>query len=150
MKVAITSQEEISKLNSVLSEMEWLSKDFRSGYSFSDINWENYENLSKLPTHDSETFLEVLCHKIAGNHFQRIFMNLSTLLDNCADLKQTTLDFNPTIKAGFESIDLLREIDDYLKPNQKNSIFSSSILHEKIKSILAKVPVDLAVSENDG
>ena len=150
MKVAITSQEEISKLNSVLSEIEWLSKDFRSGYDFNGIDWENYESLQDLPQDNAEEFLKVLCHKIAGNHFQRIFMNLSTLLDNCADLKQTTLDFNPTIKAGFESIDLLREIDDYLKPNQKNSIFSSSILHEKIKSILAKVPVDLAVSENDG
>lgn len=150
MKVAITSQEEISQLNSVLSEMEWLSKDFRSGYDFDGIDWENYESLQDLPKDNSEEFLKVLCHKIAGNHFQRIFMNCGTLLDNCADLEQTTLDFNPTIKAGFEAIDLLREIDDYLKPNPKNNIFSSSILHTKIQSLLAKVPVDLAFSENDG
>ena len=65
MKVAITSQEEISKLNSVLSEIEWLSKDFRSGYDFKGIDWENYESLQDLPKDDSEEFLKVLCHKIA-------------------------------------------------------------------------------------
>lgn len=149
MKLAKTNQEEISRLNSLLNEIEWMSKDFRSCKDFSDLDWEGYERLEELPKDDAEEFLKVLCHKIAGNHFQRILFNCSTLLDNCADENQDTLDFNPTIKAGFEAIELLKEIDDYLAPNPKNHIYSQSVLHEKIKSLLSKVPVDTEVSQNE-
>ena len=45
MKVAKTNQEEISRLNSLLNEIEWMSKDFRSGNDFSDLEWEGYERL---------------------------------------------------------------------------------------------------------
>jgi hypothetical protein len=105
MKVAKTNDEEISRLNALLNEVEWLSKEFRSGCDFSDINWEDYEQLSKLPKDDSEEFLKVLCHKIAGNHFQRILFNCSTLLDNCANPNLDHLDFNSDIKAGLELLE---------------------------------------------
>lgn len=61
-------------------------------------------------------------------------------------MKHDTLDFNPKIKAGFDAIELLKEIDDYLSPNPKNHIYSQSVLHEKIKSLLSKVSVDTEVS----
>jgi hypothetical protein len=46
MKVAKTNDEEISRLNTLLNEIEWLSKEFRSGNDFSDIDWNDYEQLS--------------------------------------------------------------------------------------------------------
>ncbi|AFR35867.1 hypothetical protein [Riemerella anatipestifer] len=46
MKVTKT-QEEISKLNLLLNEIEWLSKDFRSGMDFSNLEWEGYERLER-------------------------------------------------------------------------------------------------------
>ena len=149
MKVTKTNQEEITRLNSLLNEIEWVSKDLRSGYSFSDIEWEGYESLEELPKDNSEDFLEVLCHKISGNHFQRILFNCSTLLENCADKNSDTLDFNPKIKLGFEAIDLLQEIDEYLSPNPKNNIFSQSVLHEKIKAVLSKNRLISEVSQNE-
>jgi hypothetical protein len=149
MKVAKTNQEEISRLNSLLNEIECMSKDFRSGNDFSDLEWAGYEIFEELPKDDAEKFLKVLCHKIAGIHFQIILFNCSTLLDNCADENQDTLDFNPTIKAGFEAIKLLKEIYDYLASNPKNHIYSESILHEKIKSLLSKFPVDPETSQNE-
>jgi hypothetical protein len=108
MKVAKTNDEEISRLNALLNEVEWLSKEFRSGSDFSDIDWEDYEQLCKLPKDDAEEFLKVLCHTIAGNHFQRILFNCSTLLDNCADPNLDHLDFNPDIKAGLELLEKQR------------------------------------------
>jgi hypothetical protein len=146
MKVAKTNQEEISRLNSLLNEIEWLSKDFRSGNDFSDLDWEVYERLEELPKDDAEEFLKVLCHKIAGNHFQRILFNCSTLLDNCADENQDTLDFNPTIKAGFEAIELLKEISTYM---DNHHVLFNVEMKDKINALLSKVPVDTEVSQNE-
>ena len=53
MKLAKTNQEEISRLNSLLNEIEWMSKDFRSGKDFSDLDWEGYERLEELPKDDA-------------------------------------------------------------------------------------------------
>ena len=109
MKLAKTNEDEIHNLNSLLNEVEWLSKEFRSGNDLSDIDLEDYEHLSKLPKSDPEEFLKLLCHKIAANHFQRILFNCSTLLENCADPNLKHLDFNPDIKAGLELLDKQRE-----------------------------------------
>jgi hypothetical protein len=149
MKVAKTNQKEISRLNSLLNEIEWMSKDFRSGYDFSDLDWEGYERLEELPKDDAEEFLKVLCHKIAGNHFQRILFNCSTLLENCADENQDTLDFNPKIKAGFEAIDLLKEMLVFIEKTSVYSIAQNGKFHQKIKSLLSKVPLDTDVSQNE-
>lgn len=141
MKISKTNQEEISILNSLLNDIECISQDFREGNDFNDIEWEYYENLhSQFPTENIEDFFTCLVHFIAGSKFQRILMNCSVMLSNCADENQDTLDFNPKIKAGFEAIELLKEINEYLSPNAKNSICTSSIIHEKIKSLLSKVP----------
>lgn len=140
MRVAKTNQEEISRLNSLLCEIEWLSKDFRSGHDYESIDWSEYEILSTMVTdYGVEAFLETLCHKIAGNHFGRIFMNLSTLLDNCAHPGLTHLDFNPQIKAGFEALELLLEIDDFCGANDIPPKFVETF-NEKIQDILSKVP----------
>ncbi|MDY3362594.1 hypothetical protein PG623_01125 [Riemerella anatipestifer] len=134
MKVTKTTKEEISKLNLLLNEIEWLSKDFRSGMDFSNLEWEGYERLEELPKDDAEEFLKVLCHKIAGNHFQRVLMNCSVLLENCADKNEETLEFNPEIKLGFEAVALLKEIHEYT--NNKD-VFSIEIT-EKLDTFIKK------------
>ncbi|MEJ8597098.1 hypothetical protein JSO62_00100 [Riemerella anatipestifer] len=132
MKVTKTTQEEISKLNLLLNEIEWLSKDFRSGMDLSSIDWEFYEILNKLPRDSEQRFLEILCHKIAENHFQRVLMNCSVLLENCADKNERTLEFNPEIKLGFEAVELLKEIHGHIK---NKDIFSSEI-NEKLDALI--------------
>jgi hypothetical protein len=137
MRVAKTSDEEITRLNTLLQEIEWLSKDFRSGNDFAYINWDDYENLKDLPKEEAEDFLKVLCHKIAGNHFGRIFMNCITLLENCADKNLDYLDFNPQIKAGFEAFELLEELAKRTAPIGNNASAISPI-HQKISDFLEK------------
>ncbi|MEJ8598528.1 hypothetical protein JSO62_07465 [Riemerella anatipestifer] len=134
MKVTKTTQEEISKLNLLLNEIEWLSNDFRSGKDFSNLEWEGYKRLEELPKDDAEEFLKVLCHKIAVNHFQRVLMNCSVLLENCADENEETLEFNPEIKLGFEAVELLKEIHEYT--NNKD-VFSAEI-NEKLDTFIKK------------
>ena len=60
--------------------------------------------------------------------------------------KSVKVDDAQSCNAGFEAIELLKEIDNYISPNPLNYIGFDSILHEKIKSILSKVPVIDAVS----
>ena len=136
MRVAKTNEEEISRLNGLLNEIEWLSKDFRSGNDFVDINWVDFETLKDLPKDDVEYFLKVLCHKIAGNHFGRILMNCITLVENCADKNLDYLDYNPQIKAGFAAFELLEEIHKSITPEQ-NLLFDGP-LHKQISTFLEK------------
>lgn len=136
MRVAKTNEEEITRLNTLLQEIEWLSKDFRSGNDFAYINWDDFEKLQDLPRTDVEDFLKVLCHKIAGNHFGRILMNCITLLENCADKNLDYLDYNPQIKAGFEAFEMLEEIHKGITP--KESLLFEGPLHKKISAFLEK------------
>lgn len=105
LRVSKTNDDEIFKLNSLLNEIEGLSKDFRSGRGFDDIDWEDYEELSTLPKNDIEEFLIKLTHLISSVHFQRILFNCSTLLENCADPDLDYLDFNKDIKEGLNLLE---------------------------------------------
>lgn len=113
IKVAKTNPEEIHKLYATLNELEWLHKELQRG-EFDDVDWEDFEVLGKLGLvkdrgldnmeHErtAEFFLEDLVAELSGIHFQRILMNLDTLLHNCADPDAKTLEFNPNIKKGLE------------------------------------------------
>jgi hypothetical protein len=70
-------------------------------------------------------------------------------LDNCADENQDVLDFNPRIKAGFEAIDLLKEMLVFIEKTAVHSIAQHGSFHQKIKLLLSKVPVDTEASTND-
>lgn len=105
MKVGKTSEEEISRLAQLLNEIEWLHKEFQRGYNFSDIDWIDYEILQKMNRDEPEKFLKEVCASISGIHFQRILMNCSMLLENCADRELTYLDYNADIKRGLELLE---------------------------------------------
>ena len=51
-------------------------------------------------------------------------------------------EFNEIIKEtlakGRAAMELLKEIDDYLKPNPKNYIGTGSILHQKVQEIVTR------------
>lgn len=83
-----------------------------------------------------EDDLEVLCHKIASNRFQKILFNCEVLLDNCVDENSDVLDFNPTIKAGFEAIELLKDVSTKIDNDQD---VLNTEMNEKIKLLLSKV-----------
>lgn len=109
MKVGKTNPKEIATLFKVLNELEWLHKELMH-FDFEGIEWNNYEVLSKFGQNgpdeerDLQRFIEDLAAHVSGIHFQRILTNCETLLDNCADPDQRTLEFNADIREGLEML----------------------------------------------
>jgi hypothetical protein len=107
MKVTKTNTKEIQRLFKVLNEMEWLHKELQHSF-IGSVEWDEFEVLSKMGRRneageiDLESFLTDLVAYTSRIHFQRILTNLETLLDNCADPDQKTLEFNPNIAKGLE------------------------------------------------
>lgn len=108
MKLAKTSQEEISSLMEILNEVDQLKKDFQSR-RFEDIDWDDYEIMKTFPRDDAEDFLEALANHISGTRFHCVLWNCSVLLDNCADPNQDVLDFNEDIKEGLLLLEMAKE-----------------------------------------
>ena len=104
MRLAKTNHEEIYRLQNALNEVEWLHKELRNT-DFEDVDFSEFEIMSKFNKATPETFLADLVHHLAAIHFQRILWNCKTLLDNCADPESSYLDFNPDIKAGLELLE---------------------------------------------
>lgn len=105
MKVAKTNEQEILRLTHLLGEIESLSEELDGCRRLEDIDFEDKEILSKFDKNSPSEFLKELCHEIRTIHFQRILLNCSTLLENCADPNLKYLDFNPKIKAGLELLE---------------------------------------------
>lgn len=70
-------------------------------------------------------------------------------IQNCAveDVLSNREDFQDTpfkaellshLAKGRAAMELLKEIDDYLKPNPKNYIGTGSILHQKVQEIVTR------------
>jgi len=104
MRLAKTNHEEIDRLQSALNEVEWLHKELKNT-DFEDVDFSEFEIMSKFDKTKPEAFLGDLVHHLAAIHFQRILWNCKTLLDNCADPELSHLDFNPDIKAGLELLE---------------------------------------------
>lgn len=136
MKMAITSKEEILSLMKILNEISDLYRYELKYKNLEDIDLSEFEIMKDFNSRDYETFIENLFRHLEGIHHQRILCNADIMLSNCADLSLTHLDFNPKIKAGFEAIELLKEIDDQELPYTE----LSEIHLLKIRSILNKVP----------
>ena len=104
MRLAKTTSEEIDSLQSALNEVEWLHKELKNT-CFDDIDFSEFEIMSKFDKTTPELFLGDLVHHLSAIHFQRILWNCHVLLDNCADPNLSHLDFNPDIKAGLELLE---------------------------------------------
>lgn len=148
MKLAITSSEEISALNSLCAEIEDFSKELNR-YNYEDIDLETEENkghytllypLWKKAHGSIEDFMASIFTQFDVIHFRRILWNCDVLLNNCADLTLDTLDFNPEIKAGQEALSLLNE----LQSNIDYDLLDKEYLQIKIKAILDKIPATAA------
>lgn len=106
MKVAKATEKEIYELQALLNEMDWLASELSYCY-LGDIDWDNYEILSKMNIDkDDEFFAENLltkiCKRMTEIHHAKILLNLITLLDNCADKNCDVLEFNPDIKKAID------------------------------------------------
>jgi hypothetical protein len=139
MKMAITNHGEINSLMVILNEISDLYRYELKYKNLEDIDLSEFEIMKNFNSSDYETFIENLFRHLEGIHHQRILWNADLMLSNCADLSLSHLDFNAKIKAGFEAIELLKEIDDQQLP-------FTEISHDhllKIRSILDKVPYSI-------
>ena len=144
MKLAKSQPNEIQHIKKFLKECGWLKDELKHN-ELEDVNFSEFELLKDFNKKNASEFLFSVVNEIKALHHEKAMWNLETLLDNCSDKSLDYLDFNPEIKTGFYAIELLKEIDAYLSPNPKNNIYSQSILHEKIKTLLSKVPVDTSI-----
>jgi hypothetical protein len=116
MKVSRTNEDEILKLSRLCSELE----EFYKAYTyerFEDIDMteddeEYFKNLYPLwkQSDSADSFLMGILRKFNYLRHQRILMNCSVLLDNCADMGLSYLDFKPELKQGTEALSLMKEM----------------------------------------
>ena len=104
LKVAKSKDTEIERINLVLTEISWLGEELRST-PLSNIDFSEYEVLSKFDKEDTEEFLVQICRTVKGLMYEKAIMNLQVLLENCADPELNHLDFNKDIKKGLELLE---------------------------------------------
>ena len=115
--VAKCEEEELDNVRTYLQELEQVIKDN-----------EHYEE-------DDQVNKEIA--DVARKYPDRAFivpLNLGILLDNYQDKDSDILQHPKWI---MEMVNVLEEVDEYLSSNPKNSIFSGSILHTKIKKCIS-------------
>lgn len=112
VKLSKTNEQEISKLSELLNEIEQISKhcDFDDYDDFKSevLEHEDFYSVSSKYVKeydDYKGFWLVMMKHLSSIHFQRILMNCSTMLDNCADPNLSHLDFKPDIKKGLELLE---------------------------------------------
>ncbi len=110
IKLVKTNKVEIENLLQVLNEIEAIYNELNY-YSFENLDLSDYEILNTFRKESLEDFIEDLFHHISNIHFQRILWNSLTMLENCTDPDQDTLEFHPDIKQGLE---LLEKSNDKL------------------------------------
>ncbi|MEH0154007.1 hypothetical protein V6R21_07645 [Limibacter armeniacum] len=131
MKIAITSEKEIFTLNDFLTELENL-KDELYYHDFDRLELdESFKVLSKIKasSEDAEEFLKKICDKIDEIPFTKILFNCVTMLQNCADLTQTTLDFHPNIKKGLELLERQTELEHWEQRCKAAEAYLNEIHH---------------------
>lgn len=104
LKVSKSKDSEIERIKDVLTEISWLGEELRST-NLSDIDFSEYEILSKFDKQDTEEFLGMLCRTVKGLMYEKAIVNLQVLLENCADPNLGHLDFNKDIKKGLELLE---------------------------------------------
>jgi len=119
LKLSKTNEQEIDKLRDVLNEIQQITKhcdyedydDFKSEilgdedfFSVSSKYIKEYDNY--------QGFWMVMMKHLCSIHLQRILMNCSTMLDNCADPNISHLDFNSDIKKGLELLEALAKKEE--------------------------------------
>lgn len=110
MKLAKSKEKEIEDINLFFREIAWLSDELNmNDYESSLIN-EDYELLSKFNTENAETFLSDICRHSKNLFWEKLIMNVQTLLDNCACPNSDTVDFNEDIKKGFSLLELQKSV----------------------------------------
>lgn len=92
---------------------------------------EEYDDTPDFDTHDITE--KLLNHIRRIPRYDVVLFNLDTLLDNCADMAQHTLEFKPWITQQDE---LLQKMDGYLDYDPNNRIDPGDDFHQEIKTVL--------------
>jgi len=100
MKLAKSKENEIDDINLFFRELSWLADALNlSDFSNTDLD-EDFELLSKFDK-DPEIFIEDVAKHAKSLFWEKLIMNTQTLLENCADPKVDTVEFNENIQKGF-------------------------------------------------
>jgi len=140
MKLALSQPNEIQHIRKFLKECGWL-KDELVHIELEDVDFSEFELLKDFNQKDSSEFLFSVLNEIKALYHEKALWNLETLIDNCADKTLDHLDFNPKIKAGFEAIELLKELKGYAPYCTDH--------RQRVEEVLSKIPVDTEVSQNE-
>ena len=111
MTVARATDKEIKQVNDFLNELKSIGR-YNLGEEVIKVikeDTENFKVLSALDCSDAESLLLDICRYVNGIRHSCVMFNLFTLMDNCADLESSTLDFNPTLKRGLELVELEKQ-----------------------------------------
>ncbi len=138
MKMAVASKEDLNKLRLFYQVIEAYHRD--SCVTKDQFDHFSDEELDQLKTIwksngeiDWEQFIALGWNYLLTGFF-RVHFGYEVLYDNCCDPSFDHLEFKPWIS---KSIEVLSEIDEYLSPNPKNAICTDSVLHQKVKEVLA-------------
>jgi len=101
LKLARATEKEIDDLWQFLNELTSLNNNIQMEH-LGSIDWDEYEILSDFDHESYDTFMCDVVEYLSGLRHDKILFNLTTLMENCADLKSDVLDFNKEIKEGME------------------------------------------------
>lgn len=114
MTVARATETEIKQVRDFLNELGFINRYFHNEALFAiKQNSDEFEVLSKFRTDEPENFIEDICRYVDNIRHECVLFNLTTLMDNCADLELDHLDFNSKLKRGLELVEL--ENNDRIK-----------------------------------
>lgn len=100
MTLAKIRKSEINDFNIFFRELSWLADELKmTDFEDADIG-EDYELLSTFDK-DAVGFINDISRKAKSLFWEKLLMNIETLLDNCADPEAETVEFNEKIQKGF-------------------------------------------------
>ena len=128
MRVGKTNEKEIKSVSDFLNELSWLS-DSINFTNLEDIDFTDFEILSKFDKTNAEEFIESLAKYAKNLFYERVLINCSVLLENCADPNLSYLDFSPDLKQ-------LIEVDGFKDKNGKQFGDGDILQYSEHKSYL--------------
>lgn len=109
MTLAKSKENEIDDINLFFRELSWLADALNmSDFTDADLD-EDFELLSKFGK-DPEFFIEEIAKHAKSLFWEKLIMNTETLLENCADPKSDTVEFNEKIQEGFSLLEIKSKV----------------------------------------
>ena len=146
MKVGLVKENERAAVREFFKECGWLAGELRK-VSLSEVDFSLFEIFQSFGTKKPKRFLKCLVSHADSLPWQKVLMNLVVLLDHCADPELDVLDFNQELKAGFEAIELLREIDKVFSDEKPDTM--KQVLMQLPDAYKREFPLEVLVNLTD-